>query len=730
MSGTSVTTIMENWTTIVRQKGRRTKVTPQPTEPIAPAPTVQPSISLPQPSSSIPRPQSIPVVLQQAQQEPVRGEHLGPALLVAPIASRTRSKRKKPAAKRPTGPVPKAYAPQHQVIDVVPRKLRLARSDLTRYRDGHYPRVTEVVWRAGSRLDADVLKAFPNLQILDCNNQGIDDIEAISCCRNLRVLKCAHNSLVVIGSLAACTELVEIDCSNNEIVSLFGLGNCTRLKKIYCQRNNLTSLDGLEGSKELTHVSCSNNNIGNLEPLRGCSQLYSLDCHYNELRTLDGIKGCSTLARLACHHNQLVHINALRACSLIETIDCSHNRLGDLTGLENKLKLKTVTAKCNRIGLLGGLAGCINLQELWLERNKIRSTRELGDCPSLVRLHLTKNYLTDLELSAAPKLKEIACEKNALQVMSGLVNCPALKHLRCEDNSIVSVTHLHNCINLKDLHCSDNLLARLKGLEALPNLSSVDCNKNCLETLEGLEGCRSLTSLNCKNNCITNLEHIIRLRNLRTFKFKNNPLGIMSPQVQHFVHMMDERRRGRSSFYYTDAENVMSSAVKDSVFKSIQSLMRDPTPAFTLRSVEQSGMSPETIERIGDNCADTSAHSELLVSYKQLFSYVWQRIQLSEHKTELLKILEQQVNESANRCLIGRLTRVLAALVGFYDDIHIAISPSSQIHAIVHVTKASMKTYDAATHRILVQERLHEINYTDEEIQPWLDAIYDPNEHA
>ena len=705
---------MEDWTRITRQRGRLTK--------IAPKPVIPPPLPLSQPSSNVVHQESLLAAPIEPHSRPIS-------------SLRARPLRGKPAAKPQPSTKPSikpAAKPQpvtrSQVVDATPKKLRLSRHDLTRYRDGSFPRVTEVIWRAGSRLDADVLKAFPNLQILDCNDEGIDDIEAVAVCSKLRILRCSDNGIVVIGALAACPELIEIDCSNNELVTLIGLGACTKLKKIKCQRNNLTSLEGLENSKELTYIDCSNNKIGSLEPLQGCTQLYLIDCCHNELRTLSGLDSCITLDRVICHHNLLVNIRALAGCIGIDSIDCRHNRLGDMVGLESKIKLKTVFAQYNKIGLLGGLAGCIALRELRVEHNKIRSTRDLGDCLSLEKLVISKNYLSDLELGLMPRLKEVHCEKNTIQVLSGLVNCPVLKHLRCDNNSLVSVAHLSNCTQLQTLYCRDNLLVSLKGLGGLQYLVDVDCTKNNLETLEGIEGCKNLTSLNCKYNCITNLEHVVRLRNLRSFKYKHNPLGQQSPQVQHYIHMVEERRRGRSTFYYTDNENVMSTAVKDSVFKSIQNLMRDSTPVFTMRLVEESGLNYDTVRRIKDSCSDTSIHSELLVSYKQLFSYVWQRVCASEHKIELLKILEQQVNEGATRCLIGRLTRALATLVGFYDDIHIAIAPSSQIHAIVQVTKAQVKPYNAMAHRALVQERLHEINYADEEIRPWLDAIYDPEE--
>ena len=617
--------------------------------------------------------------------------------------------------------------PSYPVSSVSGRTVYVSRSDLVKYRGGSYPRVEELVWQTGA-LEEDVLKAFPNIHTLQCRGLMLNDIEAIACCKKLRVLNCSHNNIVALGVLDNCRELVDIDCARNQLVSLIGLGNLTKLTTLKCMRNNLTSLEGLENCAKLVSVDCSNNKIGTVGALRGCSQLATLTCDHNRLHDLNGLECCSRLMTIECHNNYLTSIAALTQCHRLVSINCNSNRLNNLTGLENKTDLAKVKASNNRIVALDGLAGCTSLKELGLQSNKIRSTKGLGSSPNLRELDLEDNHLSKLVLALMPKLAKIECQENAIVTLEGLANCPLLQYLDCSNNSIAVLPNFNSCPSLRTLYCSHNYLVSVEFLTGLLNLDKFACQQNCLITLKGIESCRRLSYLNCSFNRITTLEHIIRLRTLLNLDYSDNPLGRISPQVEHFIFMVQERVSGRA-IIYNNNENVSDSAVKESAFVSIQNLMRDPAPTFTLSDLKGSGLSQGAIGWLTMICNDIFRSTEYLITYQQLFSYVWQRIQSSEHRAELIKVLEQQIIESGGRCLIGRMTRLLSVLVGFYDDIHIAISTSAQIHAAIKVTERSIRPYNAQTHRTLVAAHLTDLGYADDEAQPWLDAIYDLEEH-
>ena len=649
-------------------------------------------------------------VINQFQSTPSQ-EHTGPTVPPAVRAS---------TWCKPSHPQPKLK----QALSTLPRRLTVSKYELSKYRAGPYPEVIELVWEAG-KLDMSVLSMFPNIQVLKCSRQNMDSIDAVAVCKELVFLNCSRNNLVTLGTLEACTKLTKIKCNRNQIISLIGLGS--KLQTIKCKQNCLSSLEGLEQLPDLTYIDCSYNRIRTLGAVQACRQVETFICSNNHLDTLSGLEQLLSLQTLRCQNNWLTSIEAVCGCPDLEVISCNSNKLCDLKGLEGKTHLTHIDARSNRIKSLSGLAGCLGLKTLQLNSNRIRSTAGLGSSPSLESMSLGNNHLSELVLGLMPKLKTLQLEWNAIEALTGLVSCPALDYLNCNNNCIRSLKSLEGCPSITTLYCNDNLIDSLEKLSSLQNIQKLDCNQNRLVTLEGIEGCRRLSALRCRYNSITTLDHIIRLRFLQELAYDHNPIDRISPQVEHYLSMISERRRGLS-IIYDNSENVSDDAVKDSVFKSIQNLVKDSSPRFSLDNLEGSGLSKYAIKWLAKSCASTDRSSEYLITFQQLLAYVWQRIQSSPHKSELIKVLEQQVTESDGRCLTGRMTRLLAVLMGFYDDIHIAISTNAQINAVIKVAERDLDPYCPKIHHDLVAANLRDLGYSDEEAKPWLDAIYGPEE--
>ena len=122
-------------------------------------------------------------------------------------------------------------------------------------------------------------------------------------------------------------------------------------------------------------------------------------------------------------------------------------------------------------------------------------------------------------------------------------------------------------------------------------------------------------------------------------------------------------------------------------------------------------------------CNISDTHSTLYTTYSELLALVWSRIVKHESKDELFKILEQQILESIGLCFTGRFNRTISVLSGFYDDIVIQISDNSRITAIFLHCKNQIVPYDIKQHRELFQSRAIELEYTIDDIQPWIDEL-------
>jgi hypothetical protein len=149
--------------------------------------------------------------------------------------------------------------------------------------------------------------------------------------------------------------------------------------------------------------------------------------------------------------------------------------------------------------------------------------------------------------------------------------------------------------------------------------------------------------------------------------------------------------------------------------------MKDPIPIFNKNDILDAPLNDTTKNTIIKYFTDKSIHPTLLITFEELFSYVWQRIMKSEYKTELMRILEDQIKDSIDKCFIGRFNRLLSVLVGFYDDIKIEISDNSRIGAIILNIKE--KYIDIDKIKEVSKKELLEAGYTEADIEPWLEAI-------
>lgn len=173
--------------------------------------------------------------------------------------------------------------------------------------------------------------------------------------------------------------------------------------------------------------------------------------------------------------------------------------------------------------------------------------------------------------------------------------------------------------------------------------------------------------------------------------------------IRDYVRMMRSQRLSTS--VYSDKQNVHNTTIQKSVILSITSLLKDPkpdTPDFSALDEHVQGL-------IQSYCDDTTSHSVLLITYKELIAYVWARIQLSEYKDTLSQILEQEIRDSEGLCYIGRFNRTINALCGFYDDIEVQISDPDRINAIIHQHKTKDK----------ITAAMQEAGYDTETIEVW-----------
>lgn len=473
------------------------------------------------------------------------------------------------------------------------------------------------------------------------------------------------------------------------------------LTKLDCTLCNTSTLKGIEVCTKLEELACRGVGLTTLKGLGSCMNLRKFECMANCLKSLEGLEGCKQLTELNCSINELSSLKHLEACTKLTVLKCGYNKLKSLDGIPH-----------------------IFLQKLGCAFNRLASVAEIDSCTSLEVLDCSGNGLDVINLEGCLRLQELDCSDNRLTIKS--IRCsPLLKTLACSNSQggnykLESLDGLDRFTRLKRLSCSGNSLTTLAGIEGCSQLRHLICFENSLQTLAGIEACSLLRGLNCAHNHIKSLEQLVYMRYLTSVSVRGNPLDIQSPQVIRFLNRLDNANQ-HSSVYH-DKQNVHDIHIQKTVCDSIQRLLTDPKPEFSIEGILESSLGEHIKQRLVEYCADETVHSQHLLTYAELLAYVWARINRSEHRAELMKILEEQITDAECMCFTGRFNRTLSVLVGFYPDIVISISDNSRISAIIIAARA-MTPYDPEQHREVAHHRLIEAGYTLEQIQAWLDAI-------
>ena len=362
----------------------------------------------------------------------------------------------------------------------------------------------------------------------------------------------------------------------------------------------------------------------------------------------------------------------------------------------------------------------------WLDCSiRLNTLKCLEGCPTLRTLHCNNAGLISLAgIEACPLLEDLYVNGNHLKTLAGIELCPRLWRLYCSLNNLTSLRSTGVCPSLQVLHCDANELMSLCGIEMYPSLRYLDCYQNWLGSLQGIEACTKLEYLFCSNNPLRSLDSIVYLRHLRRIQYEGSTLDLQTPRVERLLARLKHSMPATS--IYDNGQNVHDPRVQRSVRESLQNLLTDSKPTFSIDYVINSELDEKTKQLLTEYCLDESIHSDHLLTYAELLAYVWNRIIRSEHATEMLRILEEQIADAECKCFTGRFNRTISVLVGFYSDITIEISDSSRISAIMIAIQNRLDPYDSQVHLKTARVELIEAGYTAEEIEPWLRAISEP----
>lgn len=415
-------------------------------------------------------------------------------------------------------------------------------------------------------------------------------------------------------------------------------------------------------------INYSNNKITKIKNLN--NELLELILNNNKIRKIENINNELKILRLA--NNKINKIQNLT--NNIKILSLSHNKIRKINNLNNGIE--ELYLDSNQIQKINNLT--INLEILNLSFNQINKIENLSD--NIVNLNLNHNLISKIE-NLTNNITQLYLSYNFI-------------------NKIEKLSH-----NITYLNLSHNNISKIEYNSLPPKLVHFDISHNKINEIP---------------------IYLLELKYLKFFKYNNNPIYKISIHVQRWLNTLN---RINNNKIYTDKENIHTHNIQQSFRNSLYNIINN-NKYNSLELVDIKNQINECT--ILDNnskrlinlyCNDKTIHSVYFITFADLFSYVWNRIINSEHKEQLLIILNDEINNCENLCFMGRMVRLVNTLVGFYSDIEIQISDSEQIANIIISIKDKYILEDNKLIKNKIYQELLDRNYDINVINEWLEYI-------
>ena len=254
-------------------------------------------------------------------------------------------------------------------------------------------------------------------------------------------------------------------------------------------------------------------------------------------------------------------------------------------------------------------------------------------------------------------------------------------------------------------------------------VQELNISNSNINSLKKIENLVNLTELYCSSNQLTSLNEIENLVNLRRCEYQNNIINHIPPNI---VRILNRFQNGQN--IYNDGQNVHNHNIQESIKKSVNNILKiKPTITDTTDLIlNDTILTNETKEILMEYKNSKDIYSALNITFEELLLYVFNRIEINDHKDEIKQVLNAEMIDSVCKCFTGRMSRLINCLNGFDLLVNIGIADNEQIAQIIEVVKVGLKRenkYELKLHKELVREQLIERTIDNAVIEEWVSHI-------
>lgn len=494
-------------------------------------------------------------------------------------------------------------------------------------------------------------------------------------------------SIILFGEEYDIYKTKSIYLYNSKISTIHkNIGRLINLKILHLDYNNIVNLPNSIGKLiKLEKFSIAQNKICKIP--KSLTNLFNLtDLYFRDNKIVEIDEDVYNLINLKAFnfsYNSISEINeSINKLKNLVGINLDGNKIYKFPSINNLIKLKHIYICYNNFIEIPLTIICLTeLNWLCLRGNPM----SLNILPEEIYRLIN---LIQLDLDEL-KIGEINCK------ICGLIN---LKNLYVSRNLIKKIpSEIGNLSSLRDFRISENLIKNLPlEIGKLINLVCFDISYNKIEKLS---------------------QTLLHLNLLKYFYYDNNPIEYIQPNLLRWL----ARIKNPEGKIYKDSQNVHNYHIQLTLKESIGRLV-DDKPSMEIEEIFKDLFDLnqlKLIELIRSNLLDDSVHSQLNVTFKELFIAVYQRIHLNEHKNEILRILLSELEDSKDKCFTGRLTRLVNSLNGFDEDVQIKIDDNEQIGNVLTQLR-KLYNNDIVTFKLKAIEHLQQLGYEIGVIELWL----------
>ena len=192
---------------------------------------------------------------------------------------------------------------EYNTIQKFKEKYHLTEDDFSIDEEGHVSTIN--LSKREIKAIPFAVKNFPNLQILDLNDNQIKIIEGLDQLTNLNTLYLGRNEIAKIERLEKLKTLNTLILSRNEIKKIEGLDQLENLNTLFLDKNQISKIEGLDNLKDLEMLFLTWNKIEKIEGLEKLTKLNTLYLTRNQITELEGLGTLINLQSFRINENPL-----------------------------------------------------------------------------------------------------------------------------------------------------------------------------------------------------------------------------------------------------------------------------------------------------------------------------------------------------------------------------------------------------------------------------------------